>query len=178
MKTIKWLWNNLELTVMTISLAVMAIVMMFQVIMRYFFASPMPWPEELSRYLLVTSCFFGSGFVLTNGFLIRMDVVINMLPKVIGRTIDGIGRAATILFFGFFFIVSISMVQDCYNNGLRAASLPMPYWILYAIMSLGLFLSTVRAITSFAKWLTAIKNGEEDNKFKMPEEAQVGGDSV
>lgn len=155
MKLLKWLWSYFEECILVASLAGMAIIMMLQIVMRYLFGSSLPWPEEVSRYLLVISCYLGSGYMLRQGFLIRMDVVLTILPKPAARFIDLLGRLITIVFFGYFCYVSIGMTAMCYRYGMTASSLPMPYFLVYAVTALGFFLGVVRGIQSFIVWVKA-----------------------
>lgn len=159
MKVLKWLWKYFEESILIASLAGMAIIMMLQIVMRYAFGSSLPWPEEVSRYLLVVSCYMGSGYMLRQGFLIRMDVIITILPKPVARAIDMLGRVITIAFFGYFCYVSTGMTAMCYQYKMTASSLPMPYFVIYAITALGFFLGAVRGIQSLIVWIKTPPGG-------------------
>ena len=44
-------------------LAVMSVVIVIQVIFRYFISYSLEWPEELGRYLFIASVYIGSSYV-------------------------------------------------------------------------------------------------------------------
>lgn len=176
MKLLKWLWKYFEESVLVASLAGMALIMMLQIVMRYVFGRSLPWPEEVSRYLLVVSCYMGSGYILRQGFLIRMDVVLTLLPKPVAWVIDLLGRLVTIVFFGYFCAVSIGMTAMCYRYGMTASSLPMPYFLVYAVTALGFFLGAARGIQSLVAWVrasTEVSAGEHSPCEILPVDAAM-----
>ena len=60
-KFLKWLDEDFEESILMIFLIVMSVVMMAQVIMRYFFKASMTWPEEFCRFMFVFSGFLSIG---------------------------------------------------------------------------------------------------------------------
>ena len=50
---LKWLDEDLEETLLMILLVAISVVMMAQVVMRYFFRQSMSWPEEFCRFCFV-----------------------------------------------------------------------------------------------------------------------------
>lgn len=63
-KVINWLNEHLEEYVLCNLLAVISIVMMLQVIMRYVFNASLTWAEELCRYAFIWSAFVSIGFTI------------------------------------------------------------------------------------------------------------------
>jgi len=66
-----------------ILVAAMAIVILMQVVFRYFFHSPLSWSEELARFSMIWITFFGASIAFKENSLSRVDLVVEMMPKTI-----------------------------------------------------------------------------------------------
>lgn len=64
-----------------LSLALMAILVFGNVVLRYAFNSGITWSEEMSRFLFVWMVFLGAIAALKDNMHLGMDIVINFLPK-------------------------------------------------------------------------------------------------
>ncbi|MDA8226350.1 MAG: TRAP transporter small permease subunit, partial [Desulfitobacterium hafniense] len=53
--------NRLATWVVVIMTAVMSVIILAQVIFRYVLEAPLPWSEEVARYLMVWGTFLGAG---------------------------------------------------------------------------------------------------------------------
>ena len=56
--------------------ATMFVVILAQVILRYFFDRGMPWPEELTVYLMAWMTFLGSAVALREGGHLRITMIV------------------------------------------------------------------------------------------------------
>src|SRR5690606_6426717 len=63
--------------ILVISLMIIVVALIAQVIARYGFHSALPWPEELSQFLLVTLSFFGTYRAVGA----RLHIALNVLPE-------------------------------------------------------------------------------------------------
>ena len=61
--------------VLILSLATIVAALTTQVALRYLFHAPLPWPEELSQFLLVAISFFGMYRAVRQGDHIRIKCV-------------------------------------------------------------------------------------------------------
>ena len=75
-KLLYWIDHYLEEAILVIFLILIACVMMLQIVVRYVFQSPLPWPEEFCRYCFVYSVMIATGYCIRNGSMLRVDVVI------------------------------------------------------------------------------------------------------
>ena len=78
---VKKILNNLEGYFCVGSLAVMSVVIFWQVVCRYVLKSSLPWSEELSRYLLVWTSFIGGAYGVRLGAHIGVEAFTLLLPK-------------------------------------------------------------------------------------------------
>jgi len=88
-------------TILTAMFLVMTTVGLMQVVFRYFFQLPLPWSEELIRYLFVWTTFLGAGVAAAQGLHIEIDllsfILDNRTPAQRARTIRQIRIAGTFL---------------------------------------------------------------------------------
>lgn len=66
---------------MVLLLVGIIVLVLLQVFQRYFTLFPVPWTEEMSRYLFVYLIFFGSALLIKEKGHITVDVVIERLPQ-------------------------------------------------------------------------------------------------
>ena len=98
--------NQVVLNLLGVLLAVMSLAIVFQVISRFIFKFPIPWSEELARYLMAFCIFLGAGYAVRRGKLIAIEYVQQLL-KTNGRKIFMILVHLSIVFF-LIFVVLIS----------------------------------------------------------------------
>lgn len=61
--------------------ALMTIVVLLGVFYRYVIVSPLPWAEDLGRYLMVLMALFGAGAVLHNRAHVAVTALVDRLPE-------------------------------------------------------------------------------------------------
>jgi TRAP-type C4-dicarboxylate transport system permease small subunit len=77
---VKLLNNILKIIVIMLSSA-MVIVVFAQVVFRYFFKSPLPWSEELARYLFIWLIYIGAASAYGHRNLICIEIFSSKIPK-------------------------------------------------------------------------------------------------
>jgi C4-dicarboxylate transporter DctQ subunit len=84
--------------------AVMTIIIILQVLLRYVFLYSLSWSEEVARYLMIWASFLGAGLAVKYGLHIGVEYVINLLPRGPKRAV-GFAAKFSILFFLILFTV-------------------------------------------------------------------------
>ncbi len=96
--------RGLEL-VLAVALAVMSVTVLLQVYFRYVAQAPLPWSEELSRYLLVFLTFAGAALAYYRGAHVSLD----LLPQKLSerrKAALGVFLAAAVGLLGFTLLIS------------------------------------------------------------------------
>lgn len=118
----------------TIIFTFTVIIIFTQVIARYLIKVPMPWTEELSRFLYIWSIFIGSAVASREG--LHMDLEFIEFKKPIVGLIALILRHFFILFFSLVVIIgAFVMIRN--NYGIFASTIPMSYSYVYLPLFLG-----------------------------------------
>ena len=131
--------NECVLNLLGILLAIMSLAIVFQVISRFIFKFPIPWSEELARYLMVFCIFLGAGYAVRRGKLIGIEYVQQLLNTK-GRVVVILFVHLSIVFF-LIFVISISkdMLLTVKNQASPAMQISMiiPYGAIPAGAVLG-----------------------------------------
>ena len=114
-----------------IFLIAMTIIILIQIISRYIFNSPFGWTEELSKALMVWTAFLVAPWSYRAGALVSIDFFAEAMPARF-RQISGIIITLLCLWIiGILFMESLGFVLG--GIGTKAASLPVPVSLFYAI---------------------------------------------
>lgn len=64
-----------------VCMALMVIVILMQVVLRYGFAAALPWPEEASRFLMLWATGLMAPTALRRGGFVAIDMIVRLLPR-------------------------------------------------------------------------------------------------
>ncbi len=159
MKFWKWLDENFEEAILMIFLVIMSVVMMAQVIMRYFFKASMPWPEEFCRMMFVFSGFLSMGYCVRKNKMLKVDILLGFFPEWLKSVIDWVGKIVTLLFFAYLAVKSWDTVQAQKMLNMTTPAMGWPWWIVYASVTVGAALGVIRQIEDLVKMI--LKKGEK-----------------
>ena len=143
-KFLTWLDNEQEETQLMILLAAITIVMMAQVIMRYFFNQSMPWPEEFCRFAFIYSGFLSMGYCVRRGKMLKVDILVGFFPRWLQTILDVLSRFITLIFFGYLAFYAYKTTAFSYRGGMKSAAMELPMWIIYLSVVIGSALGFIR----------------------------------
>jgi len=84
--------------------AIMTIIIIVQVFMRYLFLYSLSWSEEVARYLMIWVAFLGASLALKYGFHIGIEFVIARIPEKARTHINLLAKLSILVFLIFFTI--------------------------------------------------------------------------
>ena len=124
----------------------MTCVVVAQVVFRYFFADPLTWSEELSRYLLVWGAFLAGSSLIRRQENMYVDFFINKLSPGKLKIVKLFTHAVTFCFLIFLFYYANKVIPRIAMRQLTPAlGISMFYVQLSIIVGLGLMiLQTIR----------------------------------
>ncbi len=146
-------------------MAVMAIVIPYEVIGRYVFQKMTIWSGEVSTYSLAWASMLGGAVGLGKGYQVSMTSVVESVPPAIAKALKLMSYLCALFFFGAMF--SYGLYQTIYNArqpspaiGLRmsgpkaalpVASVPMklPIIILASVLMSSIPMPEVLPLTTF-----------------------------
>lgn len=132
MAAIGFVWNQVMEMFVAALLAVLVVVVLAGVVSRYFVNSPLPWTEELARYLFIWISFVGAGVGVKSGANFGLNLVANHLPP----------RAHAVVEIGVNLVVAVFGAALAYYGwmimpivGFQKAS-SMPFSISYVFLAI------------------------------------------
>jgi len=84
--------------------AIMTVIIIIQVFMRYLFLYSLSWSEEVARYLMIWVCFLGASLALKHGFHIGVEFVLNRIPEKMRDWVNLAAKMGMLLFLVYFTI--------------------------------------------------------------------------
>ncbi len=130
-------------------------IMIFQVVVRYVFNSPLTWSEEAVRYAFVWLVFMSACAALMRGEVVSLDYVLNLLGKKIAFVLVLIGRICMLLFLAVAIYSGYDVAAWYLKRHTLSAVMQIPMWTVYASVPIGcafmFFQTTVRLLHQILK---------------------------
>ncbi|MFH2114911.1 MAG: TRAP transporter small permease [Spirochaetota bacterium] len=146
MRILKWLDEHFEEWALVILLVAISLTLLLQIIMRYIFNSSLSWSEEFARYCFVWSTLLSIGYSIKRGSMLRIDIVVQFLPKSWRKTIDIIMEFIVIGFFAFLLYYAFDVVKRIIKSGQTSPALGLPMVVVYVSLIVGFSLACIRGI--------------------------------
>jgi TRAP-type C4-dicarboxylate transport system permease small subunit len=132
----------------------MALIVTYNVVMRYFVARPPVWAVETTEYIMVYATFLAAAWVLSVDGHVKIDILVMRLsPKnqyLLNVIVSFLGLVACAV-LGWF------AVQSTYNlytrDVIMMKMMPWPKWILVSPIPLGILLTLVQFIRNLVALL-------------------------
>ena len=144
----KWLDTHLEETIMIISAILITVVILLQIIMRYFFKNALSWPEEFSRFCYIYFVFMSIGYSIRNKSMLNVTMLQDFMPKRMQMLLDIIIQISMAVIFGVFTYYSTEVIRATLLSGQKATALQIPMTIPYFAAFLGFLTATFRSVQS------------------------------
>ncbi len=144
-----------------VTMAVMVVVMIYQVILRYVFSASNSWSEELCRYLFIYSVMLGAAIAVRRNSHLQIDVLTSRFSPKLKNIVTIVATVAGIVFLGYLFIYSVELMK----TGVKTASAGIPgvnMAMTYFAMPLGIVLMVLCSIEVIMKNAHALRTGEEE----------------
>lgn len=141
--------EKLEKMFLMITVAIMIVVIVYQVILRYVFSASNAWSEELARYLFIYDVMIAAAIATRKNSHLQIDAFINLLKPKTKAIYTITATAVGIVFLVFLLGYSMILCQAAADN--ISAGLKIPMSIPYACMPIGAFLMILTSIEVILK---------------------------
>jgi TRAP-type C4-dicarboxylate transport system permease small subunit len=121
-----------------VCMAVMTVLIVAQVILRYVFNNPLTWSEELARIVFIYMTFMGIGAAYGRRRHMFVDSIVVLFPMKIQKAIQWSVVGVASVFFLVVMVVTIRMIGDLFRSELNTPALEIPMGLVYLIIPLGL----------------------------------------
>ena len=159
--------QKFELWLGGVVLILMVLVVVLQVIFRYF-GNPLSWPEEVTRWTMIWVTFAGASYAFKNGGLIRVEFFVNKYFKPgAHKVINIIDMALLAVTFGYLLYSSVLYMMLTIKKHQVYNVTQMPYAAIVAALALSGVLCVIfsaKQIVDIARLQKDGANGKEEIK--------------
>lgn len=138
-------FNNIESYICVLVMAVLIIILTFQMIARLI-GIQNTWTDELGRYLYIWLVYLGAGIAMLMQKHIKIEMLNNIWPKFMRKYIDYIGVYISIFYCIFILYGSFQYTLYAKSTGQMSGALGFPLWIVYISISIGFLSIIIRQI--------------------------------
>jgi TRAP-type C4-dicarboxylate transport system permease small subunit len=139
-------------------MAVMAVVIPYEVIGRYVFQRMTIWSGEVSIYSLAWASMLGSAVGLRKGYQVSMSSVVESVPPPLASTLKWVAYLFTLFFFAVMFY--FGLYQTIYNAKQTSPAIGLVMSIPYASLPAGFFIMFFLTLEQFLMFIGQGEKGE------------------
>lgn len=162
-----------------LAILVSTVIIVYEVMMRYFFGRPAIWQIEISMYLLLFTAFVGSSYGLKHGAHVGIDLIVGKLASRVQkkmRIFTSLLCIALTIFVGW---RAGLLWLEAYEQGWRAESLiSTPLSIPYIALPLGMLLITLQFIVLIYEDWTSLKTNTKRENTPVSEAQSVRKETI
>lgn len=138
-------------------MAVIGIVIPYEVIGRYVFQKMTIWSGEVSTYSLAWASMLGGAVGLKKGYQVRMDSIVEAVPPRLARVFKFFAYLAGLFFFAMMF--GFGLFQTLYNWNQTSPAIGLVMSFPYAALPTGFFIMFMLTLEEFLAFLGAGAKG-------------------
>ncbi len=132
-------------------MAIIAIVIPYEVIGRYVFQKMSIWSGEVSTYSLAWASMLGGAVGLKKGYQVNLTSVVDSVPPAVARGLKLAAYLFTLFFFGAMFYYGL--FQTIYNAKQFSPAMELVMSVPYAALPTGFFIMFFLTLEEFLVFL-------------------------
>lgn len=128
------------------------VIVLVDVVFRYWIQIPLTWPAESSVLLFQWSVFLGAALAVHRRMHFGLDLVVRLLPRVLQRAAEGVGLGAVVIVAGLLVVLGIDMTRRAWPSSYP--TLPLSHGVAYlglAVSGALMLLFSLPHLIAFAK---------------------------
>jgi TRAP-type C4-dicarboxylate transport system permease small subunit len=151
---------------MAVLLAIICLLMFYDVVARYIFKASPPWAQELARYSMLYITFIGVSYGLRYDAHIKVDIMASLFPKS-RPVLDVISDIGMLIFAVILVYAGIPKLQSLARSGQVSTAMRIPMVYVYMGLEIGWMMCLLRIAQKYILRLVYKKGfdiGEEDRR--------------
>jgi TRAP-type C4-dicarboxylate transport system permease small subunit len=132
-------------------MAIIAIVIPYEVIGRYLFQKMSIWSGEVSTYSLAWASMLGGAVGLKKGYQVNLTSVVDSVPPAVAKGLKLVAYLFTLFFFGAMFY--FGLFQTIYNSKQFSPAMELVMSVPYAALPTGFFIMFFLTLEEFLLFL-------------------------
>jgi TRAP-type transport system small permease protein len=139
-------------------MAIIAIVIPYEVIGRYVFQKMSIWSGEVSTYSLAWASMLGGAVGLKKGYQVSMTSVVESVPPAVAWALKLVAYLFTLFFFGAMFY--FGLFQTIYNSRQFSPAMELVMSLPYAALPTGFFIMFFFTLEELLVFLGVARKGD------------------
>jgi TRAP-type C4-dicarboxylate transport system permease small subunit len=139
-------------------MAVIGVVIPYEVVGRYVFESMSTWSGEVSTYSLAWASMLGGAIGLKRGYQVKMDSVVESIPPKMANGFKLMAFLCSLFFFGAMFW--FGLYQTVYNWKQTSPAIGLIMSFPYASLPVGFLIMFFLTLEEFIGFLVRGRKGE------------------
>lgn len=123
-----------EYVLLSLLIASLTLILSAQVILRYFFSSPLFWAEEVSVQILIASSFIGISYLLYSNQLLKVDFILSNLKQRPQQIILKLLQVVNLIIIVAFCYYGTDWILQPETRVDVSPTTQLPRWYNYAIL--------------------------------------------
>lgn len=141
--------------------ASIALIIGLQIFCRAVLNSPLPWPEEISKILVMFIVFLGVGLLEKNNSHISVQYIYTRVSSKTAKYLMSISKILSLFIATFILLGEIEMFPHIVDLRLRSSHIP--YSFIHSIITLGIILWIICSIYTFIRTFSGISASSKGN---------------
>lgn len=163
MKILHFLNEKLEEIFLVILLIAATVLVFVQVFTRYVMKIPLPWSEEIARYMFLWLTWVGASFATKERKHVNIDVIYQKLPRAGQKTCIVLSTLIWLAFVCIMVYISVKLTASVASGGQIAVGSGIRMWIPYASIPTGMILMLFRLIQNCVHDLRAAFQAKKED---------------
>jgi TRAP-type C4-dicarboxylate transport system permease small subunit len=132
------------------------------IVLRYFFRTPLSWAEEAMLYLMIFGVYVGAVSVAWQQAHIRIDAVIDFAPPARRKVLQIISTLVLTAVLLPVVFASFRVVSLLFEFDQRSDALNLPMWMAQGVVPVTLLLIVVMSLARVFVQVTGTESGGDD----------------
>lgn len=160
MKFLKFLDEYLEMAIGSVLILAIAVILSYQVFMRYVVQESLSWSEELSRYMFIWLIYLGISYGAKVMRHIKIDAGLYMFPKKFRPWVVICGDVIFLIFSIVVVIYATKLTQRQIMLEQESPAMGVPMYLVYMAPAVGFFLTSIREIQTIVYRIKHVNDPE------------------
>lgn len=141
------------------TLVLMALLICYEVLMRYFFKAPSPWGLDIAEFGMVACAFFGASYVLVKGRHVRVELFISHVPPKARLILEILSSLIMLSYFIVLIWQGWEITLRSFTMNWRTSDLAeLPIWPPQLIIPLSGILLCLAVISQLSSYIKALRS--------------------
>ena len=137
------------------------------IILRYFFRTPLSWAEEAMLYLMIFGVYVGAVSVAWQQAHIRIDAILDFAPPARRRILHILSTLVLAAVLVPVVFASFRVVNLLFEFDQRSDALHLPMWIAQSVVPVSLLLIVVMSLLRIFVQVTGTESEAEDDRSRI-----------